>query len=394
MKKKIRLALVGFFSWRYSGLFIFMGVTVGTLLWFRLGTLTPGFSESELAARASANSLRNILNNPLFLPHKILQYSLLKVGLQGAFAMRLVSTLFAGLILVAFYRILKTLYTMRIATMGTLLFASSGWFLHWARLATPNILYAGVIGLLWLGARLRTQNRRQVTIFYACLIGLCALYVPGFVWLVGLGLIWQHKAILNEFRRISPLYIAALVGGGVVGIAPLVYALSRHTALVTEWLGLAPGKIVLTTVGRNVLHIPVWLVYRTPEQPTYWLGRLPLLNVFEIVMLVLGAFALLSAIRLDRVKALVAALVLGVVIVGLNGFSSSIVLAPLYLIIAAGVALMLQQWFAVFPRNPFARSVGVVIISGLVALCCAYQLTSYFIAWPHNTVTKQTFRNQ
>jgi hypothetical protein len=55
------------------------------------------------------------------------------------------------------------------------------------------------------------------------------------------------------------------------------------------------------------------------------------------------------------------------------------------------VALLLQQWFTVFPRNPLARLIGVLMVSLLVVLSAYYNTRHYFVAWPKNSQTEQVF---
>lgn len=78
---------------------------------------------------------------------------------------------------------------------------------------------------------------------------------------------------------------------------------------------------------------------------------------------------------------------------GLGAGIDAIYIAPfLYIIAAAGIALLLQQWFTVFPKNPFARSVGVVLISICISASVAYNLHRYFIAWPHTPEVIREFQ--
>jgi hypothetical protein len=62
-----------------------------------------------------------------------------------------------------------------------------------------------------------------------------------------------------------------------------------------------------------------------------------------------------------------------------------------YLIVAAGIGFMLQQWFRVFPRNPIARTLGASLITIAVISSSGYNLTHYFIAWAKAPETQSTF---
>jgi len=52
---------------------------------------------------------------------------------------------------------------------------------------------------------------------------------------------------------------------------------------------------------------------------------------------------------------------------------------------------MLQQWFTVFPRNPFARSAGAILMTIVVLLAAYNGFSQYFIAWPNTPETKAVF---
>jgi Dolichyl-phosphate-mannose-protein mannosyltransferase len=370
---------------------VIVGVVVG-FLWYQLGTLVPGFSAAELMARGNANAAEKIIADPLFLPHKLLQYLFMQTGNSGAFWMRSVSAIFGVIVLVIFYDIIRSWYTRRVALMAGFLFVSSAWFLHFARIGTPNVLFMLSIGLLWVGMKLRSAHAPRIrTILASMVIVLCCLYVPGLAWLIIPMLVWQRKLIWEEFSKI-PKLLSVVVGLGIfVSLTPLVYALVNTPSLVKAWLLIPNGHDVGLWVS-NAWHIPTWLSLRGPINPTYWLGHVPLFDVFSLSMLVLGLFVLNYYRLLDRVQALAAIIALSLVIVIFNGWIPLLIALPLFfVIIAAGIALFLQQWFTVFPRNPLARFVGVTAVSFLILLAGYYNYHAYFVAWPKATETKIVF---
>ncbi len=78
-----------------------------------------------------------------------------------------------------------------------------------------------------------------------------------------------------------------------------------------------------------------------------------------------------------------------VILIGLGQVATLGLLIPvLYIVMANGIAYMLQSWFTVFPRNPVARTLGVVLLTIVVVVSCSYQLQRYFIAWPAAEATK------
>jgi hypothetical protein len=306
--------------------------------------------------------------------------------------MRTASVVWAIAILAVFYDIIRTWYSQRIALMSSALLLTSAWFLHFARVGTPYILYATSIGLLWVGMKLKSATAPRIRTILAsiCILIIC-LYVPGLAWLILPMLIWQRKVVVQEFAKI-PRWIAALTIAGIgVSLAPLVYGLAKHPHQILDWL-MIPAKLDLGLFWSRAWHLPIWLLFRGPEFPMYWLGHMPMLDSFCIVMAILGVFVLSYYRVLDRVKAVIAIIALAVVLTIVNGWLALVIALPLlFVIIAAGVALFLQQWFTVFPQNPLAKTVGVSLVTFVIILACAYNLRSYFIAWPRNIETKRVF---
>ncbi len=391
MKQRIG-KYVGLF-WRQTLAYLLVAAFLGVVLFYQIGTLVPGFSLPELAARAQANSFHKILLDPLFLPHKLMQYGLIRAGHSGAFWMRSVSALWGIGVVLLFFDIIRSWYSRRVAVMGAGLFLTSAWFLHLARLGTPTILFTCSVGLLWVGMKLRsaTSHRKRTLVASLIILGVC-LYVPGLAWIILPMLVWQRKLIMSEFAKIPVWLTAAILIVGLVGITPLIYSFTKHPSLALDWL-LIPQTFSPSLWLSNLWHLPVWLILRGPDMPVYWLGHVPLFDIFSIAMAVLGVYVLNYYRLLDRVRAVVAIIILGFILTVFNGWLVLSVALPLfYVLITAGIALFLQQWFTVFPRNPLARTVGLGLVTLIVVLAGYYNLRHYFIAWPRTPETRQVFK--
>ena len=378
--------------WRQAAAYVAIGIVVVGMLWWHLGTLLPGLSRPEVLARSQADSFMKLLDNPLFLPHKVIQYLFIRSGHMGAFWMRTASVLFGLAILLLFYTIVRNWYSRRIALMSSFLLLSSAWFLHFARLGTPQIMYASSLGLIWVGIRMRSSRAPRIrTVLASIIIILSCMYVPGLVWLVVPLLFWQCKLIWNELRKIPKKISFPSLLVMVLGLLPLGFGLAKHPNLIRSWLYL-PSHFNLGQIWSNLWHLPFWLVWHGPNMPVYWLGNLALFDIFSLVVLGLGIFVLAHYHSLDRIR--VGALIILIALIGtvLNGWVAlTIALPVIFLIISSGVALLLQQWFTVFPRNPLARAVGIAMVGLIVLLSGYYNMRHYFVAWPRNSETKQVF---
>lgn len=393
MIKQIRRFLLRFSGpafWTVIGL-----VLVSALLAVKLATLVPGASDAEVAAKAQTTTFSALIHNPLNLPHKLLEFVIQQVTGGGILATRAISAVFGLVTVCMFYYVMRVWHTNRVAVIGTLLFTTSSWFLHTARNGTPDILMTSVLALLLAGIWLREHRRRWVALLAVALMSTVLIYIPGMIWFVLAASIWQRKLIRSELSRVNSTTIIISVVLGLLLLAPLVYALVDNIQLYKPLLGLPDKFPAPLDILKNLGNIPVQLLYRGPDNPTVWLGRIPILDLFSSAMLALGVYAYYFRLKLDRTRFIIVLFVIGSLLIALDGPVTMTLLLPfIYIVIAAGVTLMLQQWFTVFPRNPLARTIGASMISIAVLLACTYHVSHYFIAWPNTPTTKTIYHNK
>lgn len=381
-------------SWRqyiWYGLIV-AGATI--ILWHQLYKLIPVATNGEVIARDGARTYQLLLENPLFLPHKVLQLLAYIAGLDGLLTSRLISTLFALLVIVFFYRVIRTWYTPRMAFFASTLLLTSSWFLHTARSATPTIMFALSIGLFWAGLRLSVQKPRNTSLVIATVLTSMLLFVPGFIWLIIGGVIWQRKKIRAELQRASNWLIGLASTALLASVSILGYAFWQKPSLALEWLGMPTTINLLDTLTDFVLT-PYHLFVRAPFQPDVWLGRIPYIPIALTILFGFGCYVLYKSITLDRMRALIAVFLVGSLLASLQGAVSLVIILPIiFVAIAAGLALLLQQWFTVFPRNPIARGVGIAGVGIFVLFASTYGMYQYFIAWPKNPDTKAAISRQ
>lgn len=372
-------------------------IIISGILLFQIGSLLPGISQPELTSvqtvQARTLGAREILTeNPLYLPHQAGLYALEKLGFTGVGAIRAIGAVFGILASASLYSILKHWHTRRIALLGTALFASSSWLLHMSRLAIPEVSYLLLPVFIMLGTWLERGKWPFITISGLMIGGISLLYLPGLVWLIVPAVIWQRKRLAERLGEISKTWLILLSMGCLVLILPLLYSLVMHPSLVKTWLGLTQDFPGVLEFAKNLAKVPLTVFIRSEGNPVISLGHLPLLDIVTSGLIFLGAYWYFFQRKLDRSKLILAALLFTSVLIALNTTFFSTLLQPfLYLLAAAGITLLLQQWFTVFPRNPLARGVGIVLVVIMLALTGFYHLQHYFIAWPNAPETKQAF---
>ncbi len=375
---------------------IFIGVTliVSMLFGFKLGNLTTSASEPETSYINSVSSGSELLKHPVYFIHKLPVYVLFKLNVHSLVAYRAVSAFFAGIAVVSCFFILREWYTNRIALLGTGLFLCSAWILHTGRLATPEASYLLLMPLVWAVVWLYFTTFRKTALFVLSLLCTVSTYIPGFAWLLLFIIIWQHKRIWEEIKYVPWWFIGFCILVIVGGLIPLIWAGVNTPNVFLLASGLPDHLPSIRSVFDNLIHIPENLFLRGPNDPVRWLGRLPLLDVFSTAMFVLGIYSVRYGLKQQKIRILTGSSVFFVVLIATGGALSITVLMPaIYILIAGGIAFLLQQWFAVFPRNPLAHTLATSLISISVLLVCFYHLNHYFVAWPKTPATKSSFRH-
>lgn len=365
------------------------------LMLYRLGSLINGVSSAEIATRSMLIGLHGIYHNPLNLPLnglRSLDYKFFHPTTQTL--LRLPNAIIGGVTIIAFYYLAKLWYSTRIAIATSLMFATSAWTLHISRLASNNIDYmAGVTFFILSTAILhRYSDKRYVHSLINLLWGLM-LYIPGIAWLVVINGIRQHKQIGKGFKlQKSFLSVTTYILSILIPLPLLVNYLIKSPKHILAWLALPSHLPDPATIAKQFGGVFVHILIRGPQYPNLWLGRQPILDIFCLVALVLGAIFYITHLSATRSHLLIGSFIVGLVLISISGGIDLSFLVPvIFLFIAAGIAYLLQQWLAVFPKNPFARYTGYILISAAVAVSCLYGLRSYFVAWPHNPQSQAVF---
>lgn len=364
------------------------------LLWFRLGSLTYGYAANvEVTGQQAAKSWHSIMANPLNAPYTVVQHIVLLTGHHGVTSMRLVTTMWAIVAMVLFYLVARQWHSVRVAALATWLFITSSWFLHTARLATPEILWlVSILALVVLFSPRRDGFDNRLS--FPLLIGTlgATMYVPGMIWLILLSIFLRRENIADAWYAAGGFFIRSVsIIGGLLLLAPLGRAFYLSPSLIKQWAGIQTMETPLL-IARQFFAVPKHLFVSGPFDPVHWLGRLPLLSVFEIVMFVLGATFYATHLKAARSRFIIILSLLAWLVIGLGGaVSLSLIVPAVYLILTTGIAYMLHEWFKVFPHNPVARSIGVAIIAVAILLTSVYQTRSYFVAWRYSPDTAGAF---
>lgn len=390
--KSFNLRRFCFDHWRILSLYVLLLVTLLITTTLKLHSLLPGFSAGEVQTYQASASLKTILHNPVNAPYLILSWIVVKAHVsQPLVYFRAISAWLGLCILALFCGLLYYWHGHRIALLGTLLFGTSGWFLHITRLGTPEVLVFGLFALVACGVWLQaTQNPYGMLAILLLSAGL--MYVPGMPWFIGLSIAINWKRLDAMFSKQLPIVTVGTIAA-IILLIPLGWAIYESPHIGKVILNLpAQGWPPLLPTLKHIAEVPLHLFVYGQGNAVFTLGHLPVLNIFSTIMFGFGAYVYVRHADLQRFRLFVAFMAAGCVVVGLGGPTTLGLLVPfLFMVVSAGIEYLFGQWFFVFPRNPVAQIVGVAAIVCVVLLAFTYNVRAYFISWPNADSTEAAF---
>ena len=393
--RKLRTWLINY--WQIVTQFIISLFIAGFFLFFRLWNMTSGFSLSELEIH---NNLKHHLYKPIYLwqhlinaPYTIGLLVLGKLNFTNALAIRSIGAFFGLLTVFCFYYVIRRWHNTLIALLITSVFTLNFWFLLTTRFGQTDSLYPlSVLLVLILAFIIRRLKSRSLNELVVILIAGLLIYIPGIIWFITIGLIWQWSYLTDEFSRLSLKLKSLYTLIFLAILAPLAISIFQTPSNIKLLLGLPLKLIGIKLIGLNVLHSLIALFARNTYYPSLSLGHQPILGIFTIVMLVIGVYHYITENKHDRLMLILGGIFLGIILSSLGGtIPLAIILPFVYILIASGISYLINIWFVVFPRNPVARTTGVVLIILLVASVLFYHYNQFFVAWPHTEQTIQTY---
>lgn len=377
--------------WRSTLSFFAIISTLGALFLPKLGSLVAGHSKYEQAAYLGVDSKDALLSDIAFAPLKAAQAVMVKLDDPNATLLRLLSVAVALTAVVALYWLLLRWHTRRIALITCLLFASSSYVLHLARFSGQEVMYLLVVPIfLLISAWFRTKKDAHKLPLATLLTGLL-LYIPGIFFFVVILSVAFRKRLVLVWKFVSKKNRAVSLFALLLTLSPLVYSLVKFPHQIVDMLGLSRISGGDTKGALQTLtSLPADLFWHGPNDPSRWLSGTPILDISTAILVLLGVYAYKTGLHPLRARLLVVFILLGVVLIAISTPATIAVILPaIYILAGNGTAYLLQSWFTVFPRNPIARSFGIILICIVIAMIASYHIKRYYVAWPNSNETKQ-----
>ncbi|MYB39901.1 hypothetical protein F4X86_01225 [Candidatus Saccharibacteria bacterium] len=364
------------------------------------GQLLPGHSPAEAAVLEATSTFPDPFENFLYWPYHLGVYLLRFVVSDGVLAARIFSSASALLVAGTFLLLLRRRFGVLISLAGTSLLVLNSWMLQLARAGTPEMTSLAFLLVLAACLTLMKDYGHSLQLKLAALTAaVLNWFTPLAPWLITalfLHIFYRHRVLR---RLLSSRLKLSLVITYIVLAAVMFLSFSYDQQAVFVAWGIPEAVESVRQVGDNFLQTLKSLVWQAPYNASRWLGRLPLLDVFIAAMIPFGLYFARQQPLLRVGKAYLGFGALGLlVIAGLNaGIKTQGVemLLPLIIIVAVvGLHEFADHWKKVFPFNPLARAIGIMIIVILVNMSLFYQVRRYFAAWIQHPQTQEIYSLQ
>lgn len=328
------------------------------------GALRDGEIQSALTSSAlSTQSIdpSTVVNLPYYLLQRL---GFLAFGVS-TLTIKLPSLIIGALLALGIFILIRTWFHRNVAVIVTAITATTTQFLFLAQDGTPAILFPFIVVWLLVAGTFVTRAKLFSTFWkvVCCVLMASALYVPYGIYLVIALIITSslHPHIRYVIRRVSRSRLIIAILLGLVSITPLVYAIVLQPTVALTLLGIpATGIDLLKTVpeaGQNLFGF-----FSTSNgyilRPLYPLGI--------AILICLGMYKWLTVKHTARSYTVLILSAFLVPLVLIDPFQATALYPIGILMIGMGIAALISDWYKLFPRNPYARVSGLVIISIVV----------------------------
>lgn len=350
--------------------------TAWLIVWFGIALFTWHFDHINIRAVMSPDDLADQLYNTgsAYISLKTILAILSHLTAKGIFYHLLLSGIVTTLS-VSVYIIAKEKYSDRVAVLTSLVAGAQAYLL--LSIGTINYALISVLALpiiLLLCSWLHPKHGKAEFLLLG--LAIATIFSVPYFWLMLIfALIISRSRLKVLFKHITRTKKILLIAPSIVSIVlATAYSVKRHDY---QWL---IGDTNNLKVSPNDLLDQTSEVLRklfVDFDPTT-AEKLPLIGIALILLSAMSVYLYIQGFSSIQQKTVLFACIVAfiVTVAGLSGLYF-VILSGAIVMSINGVAMLLQQWFTVFPKNPFARYTGIVLITSLVLVVVITQIVGY-----------------
>ncbi|RYF29322.1 MAG: glycosyltransferase family 39 protein [Chloroflexi bacterium] len=382
------------YRWRYwIGYGLIALAFIGLLLF--AGLYVPGgLSQQEIASTVKSAAID--VTNPesmavTSLPYALAQKASFELFGVSNFSIKLPSLICAFIASVGAILLLRRWFKPNVAVLATIILVTTGQFLYVAQSGNTGITYIMWSVWLLLAATMVTGSLKHKNLWklaFFIIAGL-SLYTPLSLYLL-LAIISAavlHPHVRYVLKKMALKKLLAFVFLTVLLSTPLIYGIYLNPEFGLRLLGI-PSTWPPNIIDNGATLIQQYVNFISPASGVL---MTPVFGLGSIALIGLGAWQLFKTRYTARSYTVTAWLVLLVPILLINPSYTSITFVPFLLLLASGLEYLFRSWYKMFPRNPYARIVGLIPLVVLVGGLVVSGIDRYVYGYHYDPETAKSF---
>jgi 4-amino-4-deoxy-L-arabinose transferase-like glycosyltransferase len=299
------------------------------------------------------------------------------------FSIKLPSLLLSFASAIGIFLLLRQWFKHNVAVIASAVTLTAGQFLFISQDGTPGIMYIFWSTYLLLFAMLMARKARYciVWMFLFFASAILSLYTPLSVYIL---LAIASSTILHPHlryivRRLTGFRLISMAILALALITPLAYNLYRTPSLGLRLLGVPSHW---PDLGHNALQL--LSQYFNFFSTSHGTLLTPIFGIGSMILILLGGLHLIRAHYTARSYIIAVWLIMLLPKLLIAPEFTAITFVPLLLLLATGVYTLLHEWYRLFPRNPYARLVGLVPLTILIAGLSGNGIERYLYGYHYN----------
>lgn len=394
--KKIVISKLFLYRHRLGIGYTFLGIAFALLL-FLLPLISPsGLSVAEMESTVTSNlvNLDSVADgNIVDLPYHALQKLSIKYLGLTSYTVKLPSIILGLLLGFLFILLLNRWFKNNVAIIASLLSVLSAPFLYLAGNGTPLIMVVfWPTLLLWLGSKIQGVKRPRTSF---CILFAFALFPSIFTpYMIYLDAFILLYALSNPHLRFTiknlpkaPFLISFLIvfaGIVSVGVDLIEHPFNAVALLFTEDFTVAN---FFSNLKDAFLPFFSW----TGNVTSTMLN--PMLGLASLALVITGLISTTKGFLASR-NAIASLLILFTVIIsGFNTDSAILIILPFAILTAHGIRYILEQWYGLFPENPYARIFAIFPIGLFLSIMIVSSTLHFVFGYRYNPAVANEFND-
>lgn len=360
--------------------FLYIGAVVMSALY------TPGgLTQAEIDTLSITNNLNLDANGLLIanLPFHVLQWVFIKFLGVSILTIKAPAIVLSIISSISIFFLLRRWFKPRIAILTLLIMTTTAQLLFIGQNATPSILYITYTALILLFATLIIQGEKMTAIWRLGLVNTVALslFTPYF-WYINLGLLFiglmhPHTRffLVSRKHRTKWLLSSLLL---LIIMSMIAYGCYKVPHFMTSLLGASSLHFDILNNLRELYYIYIRF------EPSVVSGQLtPIMDFGSIFLVIFGLLKSLKDWHTARSFMLWSWIILSVALLLMRPELTVIIVVPLIILLAVGIETLLDEWYKLFPHNPYARGVGLTLTSVLIMVLVICGASRYADGYRH-----------